>query len=361
MFYKTHPAAGSQPGTLKIPPGSPPPRIRVFEYGPDHAREIDVADPDELVPYAAGDTVRWIDVRGLGDEAVLRRIGEIFHIHPLALEDAVNVPQRAKSEVYEAHQLVIGRLPLLEEDGSATAPQVCFMIGAGYLLTFQERSFGFFSAVRERLRTGTGLIRSMGSDFLAYALLDTMIDHYYPIAERLSEWLEALEDEIIEQPHPDSLVRLHQIRRQLVMLRRTSWPQREALSALLRERTPFISEQVQVFLRDTHDHISQIVEMIDASHELVVGLSEIYLSNVSNRTNEVMKMLTLMASIFIPLTFIAGVYGMNFEYMPELHTREGYFVVLSVMIAVAVLMVGYFYRRGWLGSGGSSERDAPRE
>jgi magnesium transporter len=224
-------------------------------------------------------------------------------------------------------------------------------LGRNYLITFQERYFGFFDAVRERIRAGVGPIWSMGADYLAYALLDTLIDHYYPVAENISQKLEDLEDEIVDDPHPDVLVDIHTLRRQLVVLRRVGWPQREALSTLLRSNTsPFITDQVRTYLRDTADHIAQIVELVDASHEAAIGLSEIYLSQVSFKTNEIMKMLTLMASIFIPLTFIAGIYGMNFENMPELHSAFGYFAVIGVMLIVAIGMLVYFRRRGWLGT-----------
>ena len=325
-------------------------------YDAAGVREFEVDDVEELAAYPVKEGVCWIDVRGLGDEAVLRRIGTLFDIHPLALEDAVNVPQRAKSEVYPHQQLVIARLPILEEDSGVETPQVCLLIGPRYLLTFQERPFGFFDVVRARLRTGIGPIRSLGPDYLAYALVDTMIDHYYPLAEHVSEELEALEDEIIANPRSDALTRLHQLRRQLAVLRRVAWPQREALSILMREKTPFVSESVQVYLRDTYDHISQIVEMIDSAREMAIGLSELYLSTIGNRTNEVMKVLTLMSSIFIPLTFLAGIYGMNFENMPELHAERGYFAVLGVMAVLALVMLVYFYKRGWIGSGPRADR-----
>jgi len=228
-------------------------------------------------------------------------------------------------------------------------PQVCFIVGKRYLLTFQERYFGFFDPVRERIKAGIGAIRKEGPDYLAYAMIDAMVDRYYPVAQRLSDQLEELEDFVVENPHPEVLAHIHVLRRKLAVVRRVGWPQREALNALLREQTPFFSQQTKVFLRDTHDHIAQIVELIDSSREMASDLAEAYLSNVSHRTNEVMKVLTLMASIFIPLTFLAGIYGMNFENMPELSSRIGYFVVLGVMIGLAVGMTVFFRRRGWIG------------
>jgi magnesium transporter len=349
VFQKQVPAVGSRPGTLAIPPDSPPPRITVVQYDAEGVERRGVEDPEELRDLVRDGRNTWVDVQGLGDESVLRAIGRAFDLHPLALEDAVNVPQRAKSELYEGHQLIIARTPVLEDDQVRT-PQVCFILGDGYLLTFQERYFGFFDAVRERLADGLGPMRREGPDYLAYALIDAMIDRYYPVAQSLSDQLEEVEDLVVENPHPEALARIHALRRQLVVLRRVGWPQREAISAMLREQTPYFRDETKVFLRDSHDHIAQIVELIDSSREMASDMAEAYLSNVSHRTNEIMKVLTLMASIFIPLTFVAGIYGMNFQNMPELQSRIGYFVVLGVMVAIAIVMVLYFRRRGWLGT-----------
>lgn len=281
---------------------------------------------------------------------MIRAIGDAFDLHPVALENAVNVPQRAKTELYEHHQLVIARTLLLDSKGAVRTPQVCFIIGKRYLVTFQERSYGLFNPIRERIQAGIGAIRFEGPGYLAYALIDAMIDRYYPVAQGLSDQLEELEDYVVENPHPDVLARIHALRRQLVILRRVGWPQREAVSAMLREQSPFFGDREKVYLRDTHDHIAQIVELIDSSRDMASDLADAYLSNVSHRTNEIMKVLTLMASIFIPLTFVAGIYGMNFEHMPELHTRNGYYVVWGIMVVVGVGMTLYFRRRGWIGN-----------
>jgi len=348
VFTKHNPEIGARPGTLAIPPGSPPPKIALVEYGADRVERRQVADVAELRSSYETNTVTWVDVQGLGDEAVIRAIGEAFELHPVALENAVNVPQRAKTELYPHHQLIIARTPILDGERVRT-PQVCFVLGKRYLLTFQERYFGFFDPVRERIQAGIGAIRTAGPDYLAYALIDAMVDRYYPIAQRMSDRLEDLEDFVVDNPHPDVLSHIHALRRQLAVLRRVGWPQREAINALIREETPFIADETKVFLRDTHDHIAQIVELIDSSKEMASDLAESYLSNVSHRTNEIMKVLTLMASIFIPLTFLAGIYGMNFENMPELRARDGYFVVLAVMVVLAGAMTAYFRRRGWIG------------
>jgi magnesium transporter len=318
--------------------------------------ERSIGKVEELAPFAASEKTTWVDVRGLGDEAVLRRIADLFDIDGLSLEDAVNLPQRAKSEARDHHQVIIARLPILTEDGGVDTPQVCLLLGERHLITFQETALGAFEPVRERLRSGIGPIRSLGPDYLAYALIDTLIDRYYPPAEQLSHELEDLEDEISEHDSPEAIARLHNIRRQLVILRRVGWPQREAITSLIRDQTPFVTDEVRAYLRDTQDHIAQIVELIDSCREMTVSLMDIHLSALSQRTNEVMKVLTIVASIFIPLTFIAGIYGMNFEYMPELHRQHAYPMVIVTMAVVAALMLGYFWHRGWIGGRNREDR-----
>ncbi len=350
VFQKYNPEIGARPGTLAIPPDSPFPKVTVVQYDKDSMDRQEIENLDELRAVRDDARTTWVDVQGLGDEATLRALAEIFELHPVALENAVNVPQRAKTEQYENHQLVITRTPQIDDEGLVRTPQVCFIIGERYLLTFQERYFGFFDAVRERMQVGTGWIRNGGPDQLAYSLIDAMIDRYYPVAQYLADGLEELEDIVVDNPHPEVLARIHAYRRQLVVLRRVGWPQREALNAMLRAQSPFFSDETKVFLRDTYDHIAQIVELIDSAREMASDLADAYLSNVSHRTNEIMKVLTLMASIFIPLTFVAGIYGMNFEHMPELAARNGYFVALTVMVVLGVGMTAYFKHRGWIGS-----------
>jgi len=306
----------------------------------------DLAELDEPLP--AG-THTWVDVRGLGDESILRALAKRFGIHDLALEDAVNVPQRAKAEVHEGHLVVIGRVPQLDEEGTVHTPQVCLLLSETHLVTFQERYFGFFDAVRQRLREGVGPIRRSGPDYLAWALVDTLTDHYYPVAEQFSEELTDLEEDALEANDPETLTRIHRVRRQLAVFRRIGWPMREAVGRLARGKFPYVSDEARRYFRDTEDHLAQLMELGDSLREIAVDLTEIFMSQVSHRSNEIMKVLTLMASIFIPLTFIAGVYGMNFENMPELRAGVGYPLVLGVMVLVAVAMLVYFRRRGWLG------------
>jgi len=350
LFTKSTPHVGARPGSLAIPKSSPFPRIFVTCYDRAGVEKREVEDVAELRGLLDSGRITWVDVRGLGDEPTLRAVGEIFGLHPLALENAVNVPQRAKSELYDGYQLLVARAPQLDDEGAVRAPQVCFVLGDRWLLTFQERYFAFFDAVRGRLEDGLGPMRGEGADYLCYALIDAMVDRYYPVAEDLSESLGDLEEIVIEHPHPEVLARIHTLRRQLVVLRRIGWPQREAISAMIREQSPYLGDRARLYLRDTQDHIAQIVEFVDSAREWANDLAEAYLSNVSHRTNEIMKVLTLMASIFIPLTFVAGIYGMNFEYMPELAVRYGYFVVLFVMLVLGGGMYLLFKRRGWIGS-----------
>jgi magnesium transporter len=216
-------------------------------------------------------------------------------------------------------------------------------------VTFQERYFGFFDPVRKRIRDGVGPISQHGADYLAYALLDTLIDHYYPVVEHLSQELGELEVRLAAEPSADVLGDIHAIRSCVAVIRRIGWPQREAVFELLRDPSPFVSDEVKPFLRDTYGHLCQIVELVDSTREMAMALSEVYLSTMAHRTNEIMRMLTLMASIFIPLTFIAGIYGMNFENMPELHSPRGYYGVLIVMVTVAASMLAYFRHKGWIG------------
>ena len=350
MAKKNNPEIGARPGTLAIPADSPEPRIRVTQYARDDVEVFDIEDVSTLPALVKSDYVTWVDIQGFGNEQKLRGVANAFALHPIALENAVNVPQRAKAEVYDNYQLIIARAPMFEDGGEITVPQVCFLMGDGFLITFQERYLGFFDAVRERIQRGGGPLREHGTDYLAYALIDAMVDRYYPVAQKLADAIEDLEDWVVENPHPVVLNRIHTLRRQLVILRRVGHPQREAINVMLRPEAPFFSEPVKLFVRDTMDHITHIVELIDSSREMASDLADSYLSNVSHRSNEIMKVLTLMASIFIPLTFVAGIYGMNFEYIPELSNRRGYFIVWGVMLTVAVTMVVYFRRRGWIGT-----------
>lgn len=328
---------------------APKPLIRVMKYRPDHLEERPLTNAADLRQLLDQQTVCWIDVQGLGDEQLLRDLAQTFSIHPLALEDVVNVPQRPKVERFDNHTFCITRMAQWQNH-HIVREQVSIFLGHNYVLTFQERAGDVFEPVRARIRQGGPVMRSAGPSYLTYALLDAVIDGYYPIMETFGETLENLENSVIDQPQPAVLHQIHQARRDLLALRRGIWPQREAISTLIRDEDPLVTDTVRLYLRDCYDHCVQIMDVIETYRELAAGLLDIYLSSVGNRQNEVMKVLTIMASIFIPLTFMAGIYGMNFHNMPELHAPWGYPALLVAMAAVAIVMVWYFWRKGWIGS-----------
>ncbi len=290
----------------------------------------------------------WIDVQGFGDKQLFHDIGKIFKLHPLMLEDIVNVPQRPKTEPYGDQLLVIVRMVLANNGLTIETEQVSIVLGSNYVLTFQERYGDVFDPVRERIKNAKGRIRKNGPDFLAYALIDTIVDAYYPALEAIGDELESLETEVVYNPTPQLLVKLHRLKNRLGNLRRGIWPQREAISSLIRDDHPSISEYVSIYFRDTLDHCVQTSEVTEMYREMAAGLMNTYLSSIANRTNDVMKVLTMVATIFIPLTFLAGIYGMNFEYMPELHLPWAYPAIWIVMLVVTVSMIWFFWRLGWL-------------
>jgi magnesium transporter len=349
VFKKRSPPPGAVPGALAIPVGAPAPRIRLFSFDATKVEERTIENVEELATWcAATDRTLWVDVQGLGDERVLRRLGELFDLHPLLLADVVNVPQRPKVEGYDSMHLIVMRVVELNHR-DLQMEQVSLVLGRNFVLSIQERPGDSFDPVRERLRSG-GSIRRMKADYLAYALIDTIVDGYFPLLERLGEELEQLEEDVVRHPHPSELERIHSARRQLVTLRRAIWPLREELASLSRDDTGAFSRPVRVYVRDTYDHAVQAVDVVETYRELVASLMDVYLSRLSQRTNEIVKMLTLVSSIFIPLTFIVGVYGMNFAYMPELQVRWAYPVVWAVMLVTAAGMLAYFWWRGWLES-----------
>jgi len=350
IFRKRHTAVGARPGTLVIDEKAEKPTIHVFDYSDQNLREHEHVQVDDVRNLIREDARVWIDVRSLGDESVLRTLGEILALHPLALEDIVNVPQRPKVELHDEHLLVVTRMVSLKQEHEISSEQVSILVGKSYVATFQERPGDVFEPIRLRLRQAKGPIRKLGPDYLAYALLDAVIDGYYPVLEAYGEYLEDLEDRIVETPSPSALKGVHAATRDLLALRRGIWPQREAVNSLLRDESPFVTEEVKIYLRDCYDHCVQIMDAVETYRELVGGLMDVYLSSVGNRQNEVMKVLTIMASIFIPLTFLAGIYGMNFQHMPELGSRWGYPILLAIMLAVATTMFVFFRRRGWIGS-----------
>jgi len=357
FFRKRHPKVGASPGTLVIAEDAVKTTVRVIQYDETRIDERTVEDPSEIGELLAHKGVTWIDVCGLGEEKTLRAVGDAFGMHPLALEDLVNVPQRPKAESYDDHLLLVTRMATLRGPTQIDVEQVSIVIGKNYVATFQERPGDVFEPVRQRLRAAKGRIRSLGPDYLAYSIFDTIVDAYYPILEEIGDHLETLEEDIMSSADDRSLHTLTKTKNVLLVLRRAIWPQRDAANVLARDESPFITREVRLYLRDTHDHCVQTAEVAETYRELVSGLMGTYLTVLSNRTNDIMKVLTIVAVIFIPLTFLAGIYGMNFDHMPELHVHWGYYIVLSVMAAIGLGLTLYFRHRGWLGTSEQTEDD----
>jgi magnesium transporter len=346
------PRPGAPPGTLVADPGAPQPVIRVLAFGPDQLHEEEAAAPERLPEIIAQWPVTWVDVEGLGDAELIQRLGELFGLHELALEDVIHAHQRPKVEDYDDHIFIATQMTTLRPH--LESEQVSLFLGKSFVLTFQERPSDCFDAVRERIRKARG-IRQMQADYLAYALIDATIDTYFPILERYGELTEDLEAAVLASPQADLVPRIHHLKTDLLSLRRLIWPQRDMVNALVRDFSSLIEDQTRTHLRDCYDHTIQLLDMLETHRELASGLIEIHLSEVGTRTNEIMKVLTIIATIFIPLSFIAGLYGMNFDRsaapwsMPELGWRWGYPFALALMMAIALGLLGFFRSRGWIG------------
>lgn len=350
---KRYHAPGTSPGTLRAPdtPVSGPTRITVIDYGLNRCEEEVIENVEDLARYRKTSTVTWINVEGLHDIPLIEAIGRIFNIHRLTLEDIVNCGQRPKLEDYGSYHFLVMRSMVYRE--CLETEQISFVLAENYVLTFQEVPGDSFEAVRQRIRKEGAQIRTMGPDYLAYALIDALVDEFFPVLEMYGERIETLEDEVVLRPSPQVLRDVHQIKRDLLVLRRAAWPERDLISAFQREESHLIRPETRVFLRDCYDHTVQVIDMIETYRDLASGLQEVYLSSVSNRLNEVMKVLTIISTFFIPLNFIAGVYGMNFRpeasplNMPELNWYFGYPFALGLMAALALSLVFYFKKKGW--------------
>lgn len=353
---------GMAPGTLVINQGASPTELTLIDYSETSAIRRRLRSPEEAAQHLDTQSISWIDLQGLGNEDVLNRLGKVFHLHPLVLEDVVNVPQRPKVEYYDDQVLIITRMVMMAPDSKDDEPrfiseQLSFVLGQNYLLTVQEElNQDCLDPVRNRIRQDVGRIRSEGADYLTYALLDAVIDAYFPVLEEYGEYIESLEDEVIFNPTRETVQKIYRVRRALMSLRRSIWPQRSALNQLIRDvssNSQLISTESRVYLQDCYDHVVQVLDIVETYRELTANLMDVYLSSVSNRMNEVMKTLTVISSIFIPLTFIVGVYGMNFNTqvspwnMPELDAYWGYPLCWAGMIAIALALSYYFWRKGW--------------
>ena len=343
-------APGTSPGTLNVDASAPAPIVHIIAYGPDTLDERTITDLAELDGLKSD--VVWVDVAGLGDAAVLTQLAERFGLHPLAMEDVVNTHQRPKFEAYADHYFFVARM--LDHVGNLDIEQVSLFCGKGFVLTFQEKPGDSFEPVRERLRRTRGSIRNVGADYLAYALLDAIVDHMFPVLEVYGDHLELLEEDIFLSGGGEPIVRrLMHYRQELLELRRSTWPMRDAINALMREEAEYFDPATRVYLRDCLDHVLRVIDLVESYREYVSSLMDINLSVTSAKLNEVMKVLTIIATIFIPLGFVAGLYGMNFDTsspwnMPELGWAFGYPFALGMMTTIAVGLLAFFKRKGWL-------------
>ncbi|HET6762453.1 MAG TPA: magnesium/cobalt transporter CorA [Longimicrobiaceae bacterium] len=350
---RRRPKPGTSPGTLMHDPEASPTHVRVIGYGPEVLYEEEVKDLSRVREMVDDWPVLWVHVVGLSDLKAIQTLGDAFGLHRLALEDVLNVGQRAKVEDYAETVFLVMRAPMM--DPQFCTQQLSLFLGKGWVLTFQERPAGMLEPVRERIRHSVGRIRQLGADYLSYAVLDDVVDNYFPVLESYGEALDRMEEEVLTTPRRASMMTLHRMKRELMGVRRAVWPKREAVNALLRDPLPEITDDTRVYLRDCYDHLVQIMDLVETYRDLASSLTELYLSAVSNRMNEIMKVLTMFSAFFIPLSFIAGLWGMNFDHnaspfnMPELEWTWGYPFALTVMAAVAITLLVYFRRKGWIG------------
>lgn len=323
--------------------------ITVLDYGPASCRESTPATLAELLPHRDSESVTWIDIDGLHDTALLQGLGAHYGFHPLVLEDVVNTHQRPKLEDYGDYLYIVVRMLSYDaERRELGSDQVSLLLGNRYVFSLQESWGDVFDPVRERIRNGKGRIRNHGPDYLAYALLDAVVDSYFVILEQLGEEIEELETLLVEDPRPEQQQAVHQLKREMILLRKSVWPLREVLSGLERTESELLQTETRVFVRDVYDHAVQVIDVVESFRDMLSGLQDLYLTSISNKMNEVMKVLTIIGTIFIPITFLAGVYGMNFTHFPELNWKWGYAGFWAASLAVGGVMLSFFRRRKWL-------------
>ena len=342
---------GLPPGTLvyvgekKVKP----PKIRVIDYDETTLNEKDADNIEECLPFKDSPTVTWINIDGIHQVELIEKLGECFVLHPLLLEDVVHTGQRPKMDEFEDHLFIVLKMLYFDEEGDGIrSEQLSLIVGSNFLISFQEQEGDVFNPVRERIRRGKGRIRKMGPDYLAYSLIDGVVDHYFTILEKLGEDIESLQEELVTRPNPETLQTIQWLKKEMIFLRKSVWPLREVANGLARGESGLIKEDTHLYLRDVTDHTIQVVDTIETYRDMLSAMLDIYLSSLSNRMNEVMKVLTIIATIFIPMSFLAGVYGMNFKYMPELDYRYAYPLFWLVVTGAFIIMIVTFKRRKWL-------------
>ena len=351
LMKKRSKKAGLPPGTL-IHIGEKKTeevKITIMDYDEIQLQEKEAKTFNECFPYKGRPTVTWINVDGIHQIETLEKLGECFELHPLTLEDVLNTDQRPKMEDFGDYMYIVLKMfSYNDKNNEILIEQVSFILGSNFVLSFQENVGDVFDPIRERIRSGKGRIRKMGADYLLYSMLDAIVDNYFIILEKIGEQIEFIEERLIINPASKTLNIIHKLKRDMLFLRRSVWPLREVISGMERGEFSLIKGTTKIYLRDVYDHNIQIIDTIETLREMLSGMLDIYLTSISNRLNAVMKVLTIIATIFMPLTFLAGIYGMNFKYMPELEWKWGYFLILLVMFAIGILMLFYFKKKKWL-------------
>jgi len=324
-------------------------RIEIIDYDDQQVLQKEVKTIEECFSFRDKPSVTWINIDGLHEVEIIEKVGEHFEIHPLVLEDILHTKQRPKAEDFGKYiYIVLRSLSYDEAIDDIQEDQISLLVGSSYVISFQEEVGDEFSPVRERIKSGRFQMKKRTADFVAYSLIDAVVDNYFLILEKIGEKIEWLEDELLDNPTPETLQTIHFMKRKLITLRKAVWPLREVIGGLERGESSLFHRSTIIYLKDVYDHTIEVIDTIETYRDMVAGMLDIYLSNLSNKMNEVMKMLTIIATIFIPLTFIAGIYGMNFEFMPELKWRWGYVVIWGVMITIGIGMIFYFRRKKWL-------------
>lgn len=324
-------------------------KIRIIDYDETHFYEKEVKTIEECLPFKDKPTVTWIDITGVHKPDVIEKIGGHFGLHPLTAEDILNTDQRPKVEDFGNYLYIVLKILYYDErKNEIVSEQISMILGQTFVLSFQEMGTNIFNPLIERIRGNKGHIKKLGADYLAYSLLDSIVDNYFIILEKLGEDIELLEEKLITHPTREMLQTLHNLKREMIFLRKAVWPLREVISGLERGESALVKDTTRIYLRDVYDHTVQVIDSIETSRDMLSGMLDIYLSSISNKLNEVMKVLTVIATIFMPLTFIVGVYGMNFRYMPELEWRWGYFTIWAIMTVIGISMLIYFGKKKWL-------------
>ena len=323
-------------------------RITIIDYDENQYDEREIKNIEDCFPYKDSPSISWINIDGVHQVDVIEKLGAHFVLHPLLQEDVVNTHQRPKFDEFDDHLFIVLRMFFFnEEENQLEGEQISLIVGANFVISFQERQGDVFDHVRERLRNGKGRIRKKGSDYLAYSLMDAIVDSYYNILERLGEHIESLQEELVSEPKPEDLQIIQHLKRDMIFFRKSVWPLREVIAGLAKSESNLIKDDVLVYVRDVYDHVIQVIDTIETFRDMLSAMLDIYLSSVGNKMNQIMKVLTIIATIFIPMTFLAGVYGMNFRYMPELELKYAYLFFWVVVCTVFIIMVMWFKRKKW--------------